>query len=199
MGASNIDMVLDGKLTKRQVLDKIDEQRKFDKSHNGHQDGYSGDWQTIPDVKFHDHKVFLDIDEASNYCLDNAEKWSHAIAVKIKEANIEKLKENKKYKALMEKINVAAKEIKAAEDAPLIFKGKFITCHECKSKLATEFMKNWYSCKLCQQNLRPVKLLDKIAKLNEKLTKLVAQRDELANIEAEKGEVKWYISGWAAE
>jgi hypothetical protein len=199
MGSFNIDMVLDGKLTERQVLTKIEEQRKDDRGRNGHQDGYSGDWQTIPGVDFHGNKEFFNINEASDYCLAHAEKWGNAIAVKVRLANTQKLKESKKFKSLQEKLNKISVELRDAERIEVKFKGKFVTCLKCKSKLATEFMKNAYSCRLCGQDLRPAKHLAKLEKIKGKLAALKAQSDEMVKAEAVKGEAKWYVAGWAAE
>jgi hypothetical protein len=73
MGASNIEFDIpecdESKLRKAFL-----KQKKEDQSCNGHQEGYSGDFQTVEDVKIHD-KTFNDYTEAHDYCMNNAEKW----------------------------------------------------------------------------------------------------------------------------
>jgi hypothetical protein len=83
MGAHNIDFELDGKKTRQDVFKAFKERQLYDKSENGHQQGYSGDFQTVNEVIIHD-KTFDNYNKAYDYCLDNAQKWCTVIAVKYK-------------------------------------------------------------------------------------------------------------------
>ena len=81
MGASNIAFVIKSKLTESEVESAFQNQVLNDRVENGHRSGYSGDFQTVDRVVCRFHEVFSDRDQAENYCLDNAEKWSYVIAV----------------------------------------------------------------------------------------------------------------------
>ena len=48
---------------------------------HGH-DPYNGTFSTIDSVRI-DNKTFADSSKAYEYCLDNAEKWSYAVAVTV--------------------------------------------------------------------------------------------------------------------
>ena len=82
MGAENIDFKIKGKATKDQINDKFKERRESDSDRNGHQDGYSGDFQTVDNVDFeYLGKVFDSYREAEDFCLDKAKKWETVVAV----------------------------------------------------------------------------------------------------------------------
>ena len=83
MGANNIQFKLGGEKTFSDVKQAFTDRVKEDRQNNGHQQGYSGDFQTVSEVKNHGHlEPFRDYDEAHEYCLDNAEKWDFVVAVK---------------------------------------------------------------------------------------------------------------------
>lgn len=84
MGACYISMNLPGNFTKQQVLEAFRHRQAEDRAINGHRDGYSGDFQTVHTVKFHDSEPFEDAHAAYEYCLDHAEKWEYVIAIKVK-------------------------------------------------------------------------------------------------------------------
>ena len=52
MGATNIHIKREGELTKNEILEAFQAQKVEDRFNNGHQDGYSGDFQTVNQVKF---------------------------------------------------------------------------------------------------------------------------------------------------
>ena len=82
MGATNVGFTLDGKKSKKEVIDYFQKAREKALYMYGH-DSYNGTISTIPDVRITD-EVFETKSEAEEYCLDNAEKWEYAIACKYK-------------------------------------------------------------------------------------------------------------------
>jgi hypothetical protein len=85
MGGVDIVKYFDGKLTFKEVCDGIQKLREENALEHGHQDGYSGDWQTISIID-KVNKEFENIDDAYDYCADNCDKRS-ALAVKAKNEN----------------------------------------------------------------------------------------------------------------
>jgi len=83
MGASNVSFTMKGSATKAEVKQRFRDEQEEGIYMNGH-DPYNGTFSTIQSVKFHD-KVFDNESEAEDYCLDKAEKWEYAIAVKYKD------------------------------------------------------------------------------------------------------------------
>ena len=81
MGACNIEMTLKGDKNKNEVLKEFKDRQKMDANENGHQHGYSGDFQTVNRIDFH-NEIFDNYNDAENYCLDNAQKWESVVAVK---------------------------------------------------------------------------------------------------------------------
>ena len=81
-GSSNIGFRLPGNMTIQEVKKAFQERHARDIVEYG-TDAYNGSWSTIQYVKVID-KVYETQNEASDYCLDNAEKWEYAIAVKYK-------------------------------------------------------------------------------------------------------------------
>jgi hypothetical protein len=82
MGACNIEFSLKGKASRSEIQSAFDQRVQEDAAENGHQHGYSGDFQTVDKVDFkHLGTVFPDINAAEEYALDHAEKWSTVVAV----------------------------------------------------------------------------------------------------------------------
>ena len=82
MGAQFIDMTL--KTTnKKEIEEKFKERQEQDIWEHGH-DAYNGTFSTVDYVKIID-RTFSNRDEAEEFCIDNAEKWTYAVAVKIQE------------------------------------------------------------------------------------------------------------------
>lgn len=85
MGAHNIDFELKGKASKSEIENAFKSQRESDAAENGHQHGYSGDFQTVRCVDFkHLGEVFSDYNKAYDFCLEHAEKWETVVAVYYK-------------------------------------------------------------------------------------------------------------------
>ena len=82
MGATNISHIMRDKLDKPAIEQAFRERQANDRRENGHQEGYSGDFQTVRQVDFRFlGKVFPSYTEAENFCLDKAEKWETVVAV----------------------------------------------------------------------------------------------------------------------
>ena len=93
MGACSISMTVKGDATREEVMQAFRNRQDSDRSywlceHDDDGDGYTGDFQTVSTVKFAD-KEFENEDEAMDYCLDNAQKWTNVIAVKVKASEID--------------------------------------------------------------------------------------------------------------
>lgn len=84
MGAINIDIHVDGDKSPEYIREVFKSQQAEDRFNNGHRDGYSGDFQTVDEVKISMLK-FETYDEAYDYCLDKSEKWEHVTACRYKD------------------------------------------------------------------------------------------------------------------
>lgn len=202
MGACDISFSLDGKKTFSQVEQAFKDQQRQDASENGHRDGYSGDFQTVHKVEDHSYKtdIFSDRQEAMEYCLKNADKWTSVVAVKykkvgeIKDAKLTKLQKrfSDAQKARREAGEKVAKAILEA-------KSTLVGCKDCGSKIARKRLKS-VKCPVCNTRLVAPSAEKRLAKLDAKVEaigKLIdARHDEL--IKKAKGEVRWLIAGWGA-
>ena len=83
MGACDISMRVDGNKTQDEVVNAFRKRQEQDRIYNGHQDGYSGDFQTVNRVDFTD-KEFQSANDGLDYCLDHAQKWDSVVAVKVR-------------------------------------------------------------------------------------------------------------------
>ena len=81
MGAENVEMTLPIEMSEWDVLQKFEAIKEDCVYEYGH-DPYNGTWSTIETIKF-DKKEFDNDDDAQKYCLDKAQKWDYAIAVKV--------------------------------------------------------------------------------------------------------------------
>ena len=81
MGACDISFTIGKKATVEEVNAAFNTQRKEDSIRNGHQEGYSGDFQTVSGVRCKFGQLLTSYSSALEYCLANSEKWEHAIAV----------------------------------------------------------------------------------------------------------------------
>lgn len=88
MGACSIGFSEKGEARKDEVIQAFRNRQEADRDDYACEhdeddgDGYTGDFQTVNRVDFRG-KVFADHDEANEYCLDHAEKWSTVVAVKV--------------------------------------------------------------------------------------------------------------------
>lgn len=203
MGAHDISFTLDGNKSREDVLKEFRHQQDEGREENGHAQGYSGDFQTVHKVEFHD-KTFATAHEAMEYCLNNAEKFTNVIAVKYKiKAPIKK---NAKYTRLIEKEIKLKKFLSIERDQAYKgvlneFKAKpFVTCKNCKSRMNTKHLEvSW--CRICTADLTPIFFIKRIARAQTKVDKasaeLSAYREALQAKAGYNGE-KWLVAGWGA-
>jgi len=83
MGAEYLEYTIDDELNQIDLDLWLRDQQIEDNDYNGHRDGYSGDTQTIDQIKLSD-KIFNSMEELEDYCLENAQKWHYGIAGHIK-------------------------------------------------------------------------------------------------------------------
>lgn len=83
MGACTVSFTIKGEATPAQVHAELETLRAEEAYQNGHQEGYSGDFQTIYDIRFPNKPVFESGNEAVEWCWNNCEK-REALCVKYK-------------------------------------------------------------------------------------------------------------------
>ena len=81
MSACLISFQIGRKASRSEIEAAFRRQQENDRLENGHQDGYSGDFQTVSKVDFHLSQVFTSRNEAFEYCMKNASKWDSVVAV----------------------------------------------------------------------------------------------------------------------
>jgi hypothetical protein len=199
MGACDISFTIGKKATKNEILDNFKKVQERDREYNGHQEGYSGDFQTVDGVECHLDKLFTSHREAMDYCLSVAEKWSSVIAVYYVQLDLEK---SKTQINLEKRINELQKQLSNLN----IFttKNKYAKCSQCGSKLAIAHMR-YKQCPLCGNSLKTATELKKSSRIADTIDKLKARIDVLSKEAREKamkknGEknIKTLVAGWGA-
>lgn len=74
MGACSIYHTIKGELSREDIGKEMDSVRQDQAYQNGHQEGYSGDFQTVDGIGFPNRPAFENLNEALNWCWDNTEK-----------------------------------------------------------------------------------------------------------------------------
>lgn len=211
MGAHNIEFDIPD-CNRDKVLKAFNDVRSRDKDYNGHQQGYSGDFQTVSDVKIHD-KIFESYNEAHEYCLEHAQKWEYVIAVKYRDFS--KLEKNTTFKEIIEKKleelklrlkteNELLEKIKTKNQEGLINAvSKTIGCKKCESKINRKFInKNSLSCPVCHTTLLSKTALEQLENKNTKIQEITKKIEEekraIINKNKDLSEVRWLIAGWGA-
>jgi hypothetical protein len=87
MGACDISFTLKGKVKFEEIGKAFRHRQGIDQIENGHQSGYSGDFQTVDKVIDRTYQVFDSYEEAFDYCLENCEKWVSVVAVRYKDGD----------------------------------------------------------------------------------------------------------------
>lgn len=199
MGAESISFTL-GNVSFKDVQKHFKARQSYDKIRNGHQEGYSGDFQTVSEVKDHMYKLFDTKHDAMEYCLDKAKKWEHVVAVQYKVCkNVEP---SKKVMDMQVKINQARQDLSAL-DAVEFKTNKFVSCKGCKSKINTLFLKSLRNCPVCICDLRPAGHVKRIERLKAKIILLIDKRMALVASDRAKALAKGYevatlVAGWGA-
>lgn len=199
MGACDISFIIGKKATQYEILERFKARREKDRAENGHQEGYSGDFQTVDGVDFHLDRVFSSHREAMDYCLSNSKKWENAIAVYFVEVTIEYTKTQKK---LEEKL------VKLKEEHDILHRFQdrigFVKCRHCGSRLNKEHLV-YKTCRLCTNPLltnaeqRRVDRLDSaIKETHEKIEALKAEAHKKAVEKNQNKNLKTLVAGWGA-
>lgn len=196
MGACDISLHLKGKRTKEQIEKAFKQQRAQDREYNGHQEGYSGDFQTVDGVDYHLDQVFPNEKKAMEYCLEKASKWDTVVAVYF----ISNFKYSKKVDKLNKKIDELNAKIRDIEEEnrKKIKSKKFVTCLRCKSRLNTHYVQA--GCWGCRSSLLSSTKTDN---LHKKIQALQIKIDEQKKLDEQKAKassrnVDTLIAGWGA-
>lgn len=205
MGAHNIEFdIPDG--PRSDVIKAFKEQRESDRDYNGHQEGYSGDFQTVSDVKIHD-KVFDSYNEAHEYCLDNAQKWDYVVAVKYKQSISNKQSLPKKILDLKNKIkneiDMLQKLKTSIGEEVVNAKSKTIGCKNCDSKINRKFInKNSLSCPVCRSTLlsdtNQKRIKNKENRIKSLQDNLKKEESKFLNKNNKLAKLRWLVAGWGA-
>jgi hypothetical protein len=73
---------MDGRITKHQVKEAYERMKRQAQFESGA--SYSGDWNMIPRLEFHDLE-FITVRLAEDYCQEKAEKWQYAVVVRTED------------------------------------------------------------------------------------------------------------------
>lgn len=199
MGACDISFIIGKKATVSEVGDALQARRAEDREENGHQEGYSGDFQTVTGVECHFNTVFTSHREAMDYCLSKAEKWGNAIAVHYVQINIEASKLQKKLEEKIVKLKEEQRLLHRFQD-----KTGFVKCKHCGSRLNKKHML-YKTCRLCDQSLltnteqRKADRLDSgIKQAQEKIASIVAEARKKAIEKNQNKNLKTLVAGWGA-
>jgi len=199
MGACNIETTRKGKLSRNEIYDLFKSKQDQDRLENGHQDGYSGDFQTVSKVDYRLDQVFTSYNEAHDFCLKNASKWDTVVAVYFCEVTIE----SKSLSKLQDRVKALSTQLRDLESKPLTRSKAFHTCGACKSRLLALKVYQSAKCPVCQGDLRPQGLQKRIASLKTKIATVKAKLDAKIKIEREKAikkesQFETMLAGWGA-
>ena len=198
MGAQDISLNIDFKASRADIDKAFEKRRSRDRSENGSREGYSGDFQTVNSVKYHTDKVFTSYNEAYDYCMNHAEKWVNVIAVYYVDSKVESSKLTK----LNETVLKLSYALRALKDTELSRKSAFKTCENCSSRVSLLHFRG-YVCPVCNVDLRPNSLINRIKSMQSKRDALKLVVDELIKIERTKlikndKNIKTLVAGWGA-
>lgn len=200
MGACDISFRIGRKASRSEIEAAFRRRQDQDRLENGHQDGYSGDFQTVSKVDFHLSQVFTSQNEAYEYCMKHASKWDTVVAVyfldlKVKTARIDKAAES---------LKTLRQDLRNLESTDLDRSKAFQSCQCCKSRVALTFVKRPV-CPVCQSDLRPAAFRRRLEALKAKVTKaesrladlIKTDRDRLAS-KAKESQFCTLVAGWGA-
>lgn len=198
MGACDISFIIGKKANESEVNSHFEKQKAKDREYNGHQEGYSGDFQTVDRVECHFNVVFASYRAAMDYCLEKASKWDYAIAVHFVELGSLDNKATRKIEERLKAINAAVNKL----DEPR--KCAFSKCSQCGSKLNNSKLRR-ASCVLCgnslrtdAQNRKRSRLLEQYAKLESKLKAIRETAQKKAFEQNKDKNVKTLVAGLGA-
>lgn len=225
MGSCSISLTVQGNL-RSDVEEALRIQRQEDSRYNGHQEGYSGDWQTIRDINYV-NETFVDEKEAYEYCLKNSKKWE-ATAVKVykdlKVNHKELIKIGKKIAYLNKKLSTLEGKYRDwlhstwAKRAPVVAKAKTCKCNNCKSTINMEYNEpissfqgpTTYTCPVCRRGMLTAAQLKRSDKYQDDIKALKLEVENTRkNYRSTEVDLKnksvnsstktyWLVAGWAA-
>ena len=202
MGACNIHFTLKGQVNEDKIIKAVNKQRREDKKRNGHQEGYSGDWQTVGNPDLH-AKIFSSRENAVAWCYENVEKRD-SLAVHYREIDTSII--DKKLKPLHDKIDAAKYKYNQilldARDKIKNAQSKLVSCKKCQSKINRAYVSTG-KCLICSETLLSETALNKLKRYNDKFFALQRQvnekREQLENKLKSKAKINTLVYGLAAE
>ena len=201
MGSCNVEIEMAGAPSWSAIQKRIKEEQVSDREYRGHQEGYTGDFQTVDDIKDRTDLTFDSYNEAHEYCLNNTEK-REAMAVRYRFIDDGKFK----YSAKVEKLIAKRKELNDRLNALGQIVSKlpaFKTCEGCQSKVATKHLRGT-KCPVCHEgDFRSLSIQRSELKLKTKIELLTKEFETLKKTERDKGLKKFgkvgtLVAGWAA-
>lgn len=199
MGACDISFIIGGKASMSEVAEALRARQEEDAIENGHRDGYSGDFQTVHKVKCEFGKLFTSHNEAYEYCLANAEKWEHVVAVHYIDVTVERTKLQIKLEEQIVKLKDEERSLYSINN-----KTGFIRCSHCGSRLNKKHLLH-KNCRLCNQSLLSRRELAKSERITKKIKNnqgLIEKikEEQKAKALAKNGQknIKTLVAGWGA-
>ncbi len=182
---------------------EFEKQLKEQMEYSGHQEGYSGNWNTEDGLTITDEH-FNNERDADDWISNNTSKWDDVKAVKVNE-----VKETKAYKITVESFD---KRIFALRERIRDFNGiklkklkqgksKRRTCKKCGSSIAIEYLHSF--CSVCndQSFILTPKDIEKKGELQYRHDELVKVKDAYINdyySKALKSNWYWRVGSWCA-
>lgn len=179
-------------------------------------DAYNGTFSTTRGLRIADD-VFTDSGVAETFILERTEKWESALAVRVKEKQVDYrvLQQDPEVKAAAEAVRIVeAETAKTLRDvAAKLSEKPFRICPCCKSKIAMVFTRpdghtiqlRSGKCPVCSDgsllNKTETSIVARARALQEKArTKEAAVRKKVSDRLAKKLAPKefWFVGGWAA-
>lgn len=198
MGAESIYFTLTGKATVKEIKDAFQDAQEHDSAHNGHQDGYSGDFQTVNSVNTsHLDTVFPDFNAAYEFCLDKAEKWCTVVAVRYKVTELKPSKQRDAATAKVKETFQAIETVKREASLAISLASRKVKCKGCENIIAPKNIQG-VNCPVCRASLMGAKFTRKIGSLTKKLHALKAKVDQLAKRDTKEAGTNTIIAGWGA-
>lgn len=199
MGACDIAFTIGGKASRIEIQQAFEKQREKDTIRNGHQDGYSGDFQTVDRVEYHLDNVFTSYREAMDYCLEKSEKFVHVVAVYYIQVDIEASKTQR---------NLEKKIVKLKEEQRTLHRFQdntgFVKCKHCGSRLNKKHVL-YKTCRLCDQSLLTRRELYKAERIAAQIKnaeylieKIKAEARKKAIEKNGEKNLKTLVAGWGA-
>lgn len=179
-------------------FDKDTTRNEIDARANGLSIRYSDNRGELANlIRFFDHKIYKDLDEAHDAISEKDNGWYDQLAVKY--YSYEKVNETKTITNLKNRINQKEKELCEYKDKNSVTnrKSTYIGCPNCGSKLKREHMDKfrYNTCPLCGSDLSSNTVKKSIINKKENISKMRKKlaKDIKANNQKGKKTVKWLV------